>query len=148
MALASAKTVKTLMETEDRNVATLAFVLMFIRVHMYFCKLEISASTCPGNFHMVVNDLHYFHKGVCSITKRNYLAASVALIFLVYRKDVKETRRVTSEPGEHAFGSVVAYVWACHSSCTGVVRTHAGLLVGSIWNIMFMCSICTGLVLY
>jgi hypothetical protein len=62
LALASAKTVKTLMETEDRNVATLAFVLMFIRVLYVWCKLKISASTCPGNFHMVFNDLHYFHE--------------------------------------------------------------------------------------
>jgi hypothetical protein len=42
---------------------------------------------------------------VSIITKQNFVAASVGMVFLVMRKDVVKPRHTTSESGEHSFGN-------------------------------------------
>lgn len=44
--------------------------------------------------------------GICQTTKRNLVAETISLMFIVMRGDITKPCYCTSEPGEHVFGDV------------------------------------------
>ena len=78
---------------------------------MYFCRLHLFAVNAD---HVTADRRAKYLwasclwllslEGACVVTKRNILAETIALVFLVYRDDVCKARGLTSEGAEHFFG--------------------------------------------
>ncbi len=106
--LASAKTVTSLCSLESKEdgktIVTLCLILFFMRLHLF----AVNGTTLPARkrVYFLWSSMLFLTsvRKVSMTTKRNLVASTVGLIFLIMRKGVNKPRLLTSEPGEHLFG--------------------------------------------
>ena len=106
--LCSAQTVLNLSQLEGKedgpSLAALSLGLLFMRINLYGVNSHSFDPSHRVTFLWLSMIFVTSMKGVSNITKRNYLSATVSLVFLVLRKDVDHPRRLTTESAEHQFG--------------------------------------------
>ena len=87
------------------DAGALAATLFFMRLHLHAINgIDVPARQRAVYLWITMIWLTSLH-GTCVTTRRNILAETISMVFLVMRSDVRKPHLLTSEPAEHDFGT-------------------------------------------